>query len=144
MEAAIMKHTHTIVIDQLLSSIKSIAGNTHTQHHNDATIKDFTGITGACKLELSIVGSAAILTRITGDIEGVIGWSEKSLIGKDLIKLMGVDLNLLNATFYLLNENGFAYKENTFKDQNGEARHTKSILMWREHDSKLVEIIWKG
>jgi hypothetical protein len=141
---AIMKHTHTIVIDQLLSSIKSIAGNTNTQHHNDATIKDFTGITGACKLELSIVGSAAILTRITGDVEGVIGWSESDLIGKNLLKLMGVDKDTINNSFRALSKNGFAYKENKFYAKDGSEVNTKSILMWREHEKKIVEIIWKG
>jgi hypothetical protein len=140
---AIMKHTHTIVIDQLLSSIKSIAGNTQTQDHNDATIKDFTGITGACKLELSIVGNSAILTRITGDVEGVIGWNESDLIAKDLLKLMGVDKELVNKSFKLLSKNGFAYKENKFYAKDGSEVNTKSILMWREHEKKIVEIIWK-
>lgn len=131
------------VIDSLVSSINSYASQPPSDHLFDGTIKNFTGVKGACKLELSIVGNSAILTRITGDVEGVIGWSESDLIGKDLLKLMGVDKELVNKSFQLLSKNGFAYKENKFYAKDGSEVNTKSILVWREHESKLVEIIWK-
>jgi transcriptional regulator with PAS, ATPase and Fis domain len=143
MESAIMKHTHIKIIDQLLSNSKSFITNTQTQTPENATIKDFTGVKTACKIELSIVDNAAILTHIKGNTEDVLGWQREKLIGKDLLALMGVKTETVNKAYRDLQENNFAYKENTFLDQYGKEVHTQSILMWREHNSRIVEFVWR-
>jgi hypothetical protein len=133
---------HSIIIDSFLGELNKYTEN-NTVHVYDGTIKNFTGVKKACKLELSIIGNKAILEHLTGDVEGVIGWREDELIGCDLLVLMHIDKNLVNKAFEELEKNNFFYKENTFVGSDGRERHTQSILMWRIKGKKLVEIIWQ-
>lgn len=101
------------------------------------TIKDFTFMKGAVKIELCATSlTEVIVTRISGDIDGVFGLEKGDLIGRNILKIGRMSRNYVLRVFKELEKTGFAFKELQF---NG--KKIQSILMLREGNN-LVEIAW--
>lgn len=101
------------------------------------TIRDFTFMKGAVKIELCATSlSEVIVTRISGDISGVFGLESGDLIGRNILKVGRMTEDYISRVFQELDETGFVFKEITF---NG--KKIQSILMLREGNN-LVEIAW--
>lgn len=136
------KQPYMKVIDRLLGGIKVFNSDSPTRPCS-MTIKDFSGLTDACKVEIMLEGRDAIVTHISGDIEAVLGWKRHALVGNDLLKLLKVDKKVSEKAFKDLSQNGWAFKQNTFKGSNGKDYNTCSILLWREVGKSVVELIFK-
>ena len=136
------KEPYMNVIDRLLTGIKAFNVDAPTRPCS-MTIKDFSGLKDACKVEIMLEGKDAIVTHITGDVESVFGWKRHDLVGNDLLKLFKVDKKISEKAFKDLLRNGWAFKQNTFKGSNGKDYHTCSILLWREVGKSVVELIFK-
>ena len=136
------KEPYMNVIDRLLTGIKAFNTDAPIRPCS-MTIKDFSGLRDACKVEIMLEGKDAIVTHITGDVESVFGWKRHDLVGNDLLKLFKVDKKISEKAFKDLLQNGWAFKQNTFKGSNGKDYHTCSILLWREVGKSVVELIFK-
>lgn len=101
------------------------------------TIRDFTFMKGAVKIELCATSlSEVIVTRISGDIGGVFGLEVGDLIGRNILKVGKISRDYITRVFNELEKTGFVFKELQF---NG--KKIQSILMLREGNN-LVEIAW--
>ena len=136
------KQPYMNVINRLLGGIKVFNSDAPIRPCS-MTIKDFSGLKGACKVEIMLEGKDAIVTHISGDVEEVFGWKRHDLVGNDLLKLFKVDKKVIDKAFKDLSQNGWAFKRNTFKGSNGNDYNTCSILLWREVGKSVVELIFK-
>lgn len=129
------------VIDRLILDLKSYT--TEKVRPCSMTIKDFSGLKNACKLEIMLEGKCAIVTASSGDVEGTLGWKKHALIGNDLLKLLKIDSSISDKAFKDLSQNGWAVKYNTFKGQDGKLITTVSVLLWRDVGKAVVEQIFR-
>lgn len=128
------------VIDSLISDIhkyRKESSNGVTSKTQTRTIKDFSHIKGAVKIELCASDIDTIsVTYITGDTWGVLGMGKNELIGRNMLKLGKMTREYVSKVLTELDEYGFVFKEMTFK-----GRKINSILILREGNN-LVEIAW--
>jgi hypothetical protein len=101
------------------------------------TIKDFTGMEGAVKMELSAKSDKEIIvTYVGGDVWGVFGMGKNELIGRNILKVGKMSKEYINRVMNELSESGFVFKQ---YELNG--RTISSVLMIRDNDN-LVEFSW--
>lgn len=79
------------------------------------TIRDFTLMKGAVKIELCATSlTEVIVTRISGDVEGVFGLEKGDLIGRNILKIGRMSRNYVLRVFNELEQTGFVFKEIQF------------------------------
>jgi len=131
------------VIDRLLGNIKENAVSKGAKPCG-MTIKDFDGLVGAVKAEIMLEGSNAIVTSLTGDVVGVLGWNKSDLVGEDLIDKLKIDKYSFKKAQQDLMQNGWAIKHNQFLGINGNTYNTISVLLWRDYGKSVVELIFRA
>jgi hypothetical protein len=125
------------LLDYLVMDIKmGVKEQSESVCHEPAipTIKDFTGIQGACKTEMKIVAGKPYITFVSGDCEAVFGLAKTQLIGQNVYEILNLKPSYIKKIWHQLQSKGFCFKTNII---NG--RQVFSFLMMRDKNS-LVEI----
>jgi hypothetical protein len=129
------------VLECIMSDISCMVhqqnGDKITPRTMTRTIRDFTGMAGAVKMEMCAKSDKEIIvTYVGGDVWGVYGVGKNELIGRNILKVGKMSPEYVAQVMHELSETGFVFKQIEF---NG--RTIFSILMLREGNN-LVEISW--